>query len=108
MSFLRSIANMLTSAIERKRAEQDIEHLALHDPLTGLPNRELFRNHLYQELARLRRGRGMLALLLLDLDHFKDVNDTLGHPIGDRLLETVARRLKDCVREADAPATSSR
>ena len=89
MSFLRSIANMLTSAIERKRAEQDIEHLALHDPLTGLPNRELFRNHLYQELARLRRGRGMLALLLLDLDHFKDVNDTLGHPIGDRLLETV-------------------
>ncbi len=104
MSFLRSIANMLTSAIERKRAEQDIEHLALHDPLTGLPNRELFRNHLYQELARLRRGRGMLALLLLDLDHFKDVNDTLGHPIGDRLLETVARRLRDCVREVDAPA----
>ena len=104
MSFLRSIANMLTSAIERKQAEQDIEHLALHDTLTGLPNRELFRNHLQQELARLKRSRGLLALLLLDLDHFKDVNDTLGHPIGDRLLETVARRLKDCVREVDAPA----
>jgi len=104
LSFLRSIANMLTSAIERKRSEQDIEHLALHDPLTGLPNRELFRNHLHQELARLKRTQGMLALLLLDLDHFKDVNDTLGHPIGDRLLETVAQRLKDCVRAVDAPA----
>ncbi len=104
LSFLRSIANMLTSAIDRKRSEQDIEHLALHDPLTGLPNRELFRNHLHQELARVRRSHGMLALLLLDLDHFKDVNDTLGHPIGDRLLETVAHRLRDCVRAVDAPA----
>jgi diguanylate cyclase (GGDEF)-like protein len=104
INFIQSIANTLSAAIERKRAENDIERLALQDPLTGLPNRSVFRNHLYQELARIRRSRQMLAVLLLDLDNFKDVNDTLGHLMGDRLLIAVAERLKMCLRESDAPA----
>lgn len=104
VNFLQSIANMLAAAIERKGAEHDIQRLALRDSLTGLPNRELFREQLQQELAQTQRSRHMLAVLLLDLDNFKDVNDTLGHPIGDRLLVAVAKRLKSCLRAVDAPA----
>ena len=104
ISFLQSIANMLAAAIERKRAEQDIQKLALSDPLTGLPNRTLFRSQLQQQLIRLKRFPSTLAVLLIDLDNFKDVNDTLGHPAGDRLLVLVAERLKACLRETDAPA----
>jgi diguanylate cyclase (GGDEF)-like protein len=104
ISFLQSVANVLASAIERKRAEQEIQRLALQDPLTKLPNRVLFRNHLHQELNRTRRSQQICALLIIDLDHFKDINDTLGHPIGDRLLAAVAARLKASLRESDAPA----
>ena len=104
IAFLRSIANMLSAAIERKWAERDIQRLALQDPLTGLPNRSLFRSQLHQQLARANRSQRTLAVLLLDLDHFKDVNDTLGHPIGDRLLAAAAGRMKACLREADSPA----
>ena len=104
VSFLQSIAHMLAAAIERKQTEHDIQQLALRDPLTGLPNRGLLRDHVHQEVARTKRSGKMLALLLIDLDNFKDVNDTLGHPTGDRLLVAVAERLKTCLREADAPA----
>jgi diguanylate cyclase (GGDEF)-like protein len=104
ISFLQSIANVLAAAIERKRAEQEIQLLALQDPLTGLPNRVLFRNHLHQELIQTRRSHQICALLIIDLDHFKDINDTLGHPTGDRLLAAVAARLKASLRESDAPA----
>jgi diguanylate cyclase (GGDEF)-like protein len=104
ISFLESIANILVAAIERKRAEKEIEHLALQDMLTGLPNRTEFRNRFHQELARTKRAEQKLAVLLLDLDRFKDVNDTLGHPAGDQLLRGVAERLKFCLREEDAPA----
>ena len=104
IAFLKSIANMLSAAIERKWAEHDIQRLALQDPLTGLPNRSLFQRQLHQELARANRSQRRLAVLLLDLDHFKDVNDTLGHPIGDRLLTAAAGRMKACLREADSPA----
>jgi diguanylate cyclase (GGDEF)-like protein len=104
ISFLQSIANVLAAAIARKRAEQEVQLLALQDPLTGLPNRVLFRSQLDQELIRARRSKRMFAVLIIDLDHFKDVNDTLGHPIGDRLLAAVAARLKACLREMDAPA----
>lgn len=104
ISFLRSIANVLAAAIERKRAEQEIELLALQDPLTGLPNRALFRTHLHQELIRARRSQQICALLVIDLDHFKDINDTLGHPTGDRLLAAVAARLKGSLRQSDTPA----
>jgi diguanylate cyclase (GGDEF)-like protein len=79
-------------------------HLATHDTLTGLPNRALFHDRVEQELAWCRRDGSMLAILYLDLDRFKEVNDTLGHAAGDRLLIGVAGRLRTCVREADTLA----
>ncbi len=87
-----------------KLAEERIRALAYHDPLTGLPNRLLLHDRLRCALANARRGRGTLAVLFLDLDHFKYVNDSLGHAVGDRLLAEIARRLKDCVREVDTVA----
>jgi len=104
VNFLQSIAATLAAAIERKQAERDIQRLALEDALTGLPNRALFRDQMLKSLARVKRGGRLLALMLLDLDHFKDINDTLGHPIGDRLLGEVAARLRTCGREGEAPA----
>ena len=89
---------------ERKMAAQRISHLAHHDSLTGLPNRELFQERLRQSLAMCKRDKSKVALMFLDLDKFKDVNDTLGHHIGDVLLKAVARRLSRCVRETDTVA----
>jgi len=92
---------------ERRRAEARIAYMAHHDALTGLPNRLLFRERMEQELGRLDRKGGWLAVLCLDLDHFKNVNDTLGHPAGDMLLQAVAQRLRACVREPDTVARLS-
>lgn len=89
---------------ERKQAAARIHHLAHHDSLTGLPNRILFHDRLRLALAQSARTEKRLALMFLDLDKFKDVNDTLGHHIGDALLKAVARRLTDCVRESDTVA----
>jgi diguanylate cyclase (GGDEF)-like protein/PAS domain S-box-containing protein len=85
---------------ERKEAEARIVHMAHHDALTGLPNRSLFRDTLEAALARAARGDGF-ALLCLDLDRFKEVNDTLGHPVGDLLLREVTERLRAELRETD-------
>ena len=85
---------MLHDITDRKRAEDQVQHQATHDPLTGLPNRILFLNCLEQALLDGRRHHQPLAVLFLDLDRFKEVNDTLGHRVGDALLEAVAVRLK--------------
>jgi diguanylate cyclase (GGDEF)-like protein len=89
---------------ERRRAEARVAHMARHDALTDLPNRVLLAERLGQALAAARRHGEPLAVLCLDLDRFKQVNDTLGHPVGDALLRAVAERLKSCVREEDTVA----
>ena len=89
---------------ERRRAEAQIVFMAQHDALTGLPNRVLFSERVEQALAQAGRDRTNFAVLMLDLDRFKSVNDTLGHPVGDDLLRAVATRLNACVREVDTVA----
>ncbi|MCP1675227.1 diguanylate cyclase (GGDEF)-like protein/PAS domain S-box-containing protein [Natronocella acetinitrilica] len=89
---------------ERKHAEALIRYQAHHDLLTGLPNRALFKDRLRAGLARNQRSEERLAVLFLDLDRFKLVNDSMGHSFGDRLLECVARRLRECLREGDTLA----
>jgi diguanylate cyclase (GGDEF)-like protein/PAS domain S-box-containing protein len=86
---------------ERKRAEAQIARLAHYDPLTDLPNRVLFQKSLSEALARRARKGDALAVHFVDLDRFKTVNDTLGHPLGDALLKIAAERLRGCVREGD-------
>jgi diguanylate cyclase (GGDEF)-like protein/PAS domain S-box-containing protein len=89
---------------ESKGSEERIRHLAYYDVLTGLPNRSLFNDRLQQEMQRAQRGNRLLALLFLDLDRFKEVNDSMGHDIGDQLLKQVAERLQQCVRADDTVA----
>jgi len=89
---------------ERRKREEIIKHQAYHDTLTDLPNRQLFMNFLTLELSQARRNGKKLALLFLDLDGFKQINDRLGHSSGDRLLQEVAQRLKGCIRVSDTVA----
>ena len=86
---------------ERKRMEDAIRQQAYHDTLTGLPNRILFMDHLNLAISQAHRNKVLLAVLFLDLDRFKHINDAYGHDIGDALLKEVALRLKSCVRETD-------
>lgn len=91
-------------AIERKRHEQRLSYLANYDSLTGLVNRELFKERLGRALIRANRNNALVALFLIDLDRFKTINDTLGHDAGDELLIQVARRLEQCTRDEDTVA----
>ncbi len=86
---------------ERKKHEENVRHQAYHDALTGLPNRRLFHDRLTMALLQARREREMLAVMFLDLDHFKEINDTFGHDGGDLLLQEVATRLQKCIRQGD-------
>ncbi|MDR7306777.1 EAL domain-containing protein [Rhodoferax saidenbachensis] len=93
-----------TDITARKNAEALVRQHAYFDPLTGLPNRRMLRDRLEQEIKRSRRDNLQLAILFIDLDHFKAVNDTLGHDNGDLLLAEAAQRLRQCVRESDTVA----
>lgn len=89
---------------ERKRLEEEITHMAHHDMLTGLPNKRLFQDIVNLEMAQARRNRRRLALLFLDLDRFKEINDTFGHNAGDELLREVSKRIRTEIRKSDVAA----
>jgi len=101
VNFLQSVGNILAVAIERKNAEDRLAYLAQFDALTGLPNRHLFLNRLTLTMAHARRSGLPMAMLFIDLDRFKLVNDTQGHSAGDKLLKEAARRLTQCIRSGD-------
>ncbi len=86
---------------ERLHAEERARHLSLHDALTGLPNRRLLQDRLVQALAQARRESWQVAVMFIDLDRFKNINDTLGHAVGDEVLREMARRLRNAVRDSD-------
>ncbi len=105
------ICSICTDITERKQAEDALReqqsrlnYMAFHDALTGLPNRALFYDRLNHGLARAKRSGGKLVAMLLDLDRFKYINDSLGHDAGDLLLKTISQRLKECVRDMDTVA----
>ncbi|MGC2518185.1 MAG: PAS domain S-box protein [Burkholderiales bacterium] len=101
VSFMETMANILAVAIERKHSEQQVAYLAQFDTLTGLPNRHLFHDRLAQGMALSKRNDWSMAVLFIDLDRFKLVNDTLGHSAGDKLLKEAATRLGQCIRGSD-------
>jgi diguanylate cyclase (GGDEF)-like protein/PAS domain S-box-containing protein len=94
----------ITDITEQRRVEEQVRHMAHHDALTQLPNRSLLQDRVGQAIARAKRNRELLALLFIDLDRFKTINDSLGHSVGDRLLQAVAARLLGCTRAADTVA----
>jgi PAS domain S-box-containing protein len=98
------IQGALFDITKRKEAEENIAFLAYHDPLTGLANRKLFEEMLSTAIARARRRDLFMAVLFMDLDDFKQVNDSLGHDVGDLLLKEVSRRLQTATRETDVVA----
>jgi diguanylate cyclase (GGDEF)-like protein len=104
VNFMQAIANVLANAIERRRAEERTQHEALHDSLTCLPNRNLFLDRLQHALTTAARRQTAIAVLFLDLDQFKLVNDSLGHAAGDELLAAVAPRIEQALRPGDTVA----
>ena len=103
-SFVQMQEEIVEHLEELSRSRNALEHLARHDPLTGLPNRRVFFERLEHALAAARRSAKPLAVLFVDLDHFKQLNDSLGHSIGDRVLQAVANLLRSATRESDTVA----
>ena len=102
--FVEAVAHVIGGALDRAATEDELRRRALEDPLTGLANRALLANQLDAELRHARRLGDRVCVLMLDVDRFKDVNDTLGHSAGDTLLRKLAARLSSCVREEDLVA----
>ena len=101
---LQFVSTQIATVIEHQQMQARLQHMAQYDQLTDLPNRSLLHDRLKSALSTARREHGQLSLLYIDLDKFKQVNDTLGHGIGDLLLQETASRLKSCVRESDTVA----
>jgi diguanylate cyclase (GGDEF)-like protein/PAS domain S-box-containing protein len=101
IKLMEFVSQQIATAIERKQAEEKLKFLSLYDPLTKLPNRVLFYDRMSQEIAYAKREHKKFALMFLDLDNFKKVNDQFGHDIGDQLLQEVAKKLNELLREAD-------
>jgi diguanylate cyclase (GGDEF)-like protein len=104
LAFLQAVANVLADAINRLYAEEDVRHQTLHDALTGLPNRVLFSDRLEHAIAVARREPAPLSVLMIDLNHFKEINDTLGHSTGDQVLREIGPRLTPLLRAGDTLA----
>ena len=101
VNLISSMSSHLGWVIKRKQIEETIQQMAYNDTLTSLPNRLQFKDRLTLELAHARRNKTMLAVMFLDLDRFKVINDTLGHAVGDQMLHGIAWRLRSCMRETD-------
>jgi diguanylate cyclase (GGDEF)-like protein len=100
----RANASLREEVARRSRAEEELRRMAMHDALTGLPNRVVMKERLSSAVVHARESGAMVGLCLVDLNEFKAVNDTYGHPVGDRLLQEIAQRLRGCVRDTDAVA----
>ena len=104
LGLIAKTSRLAAIAIEQRQLTDKLAYQAQHDTLTGLPNRALFEDRLQRALAMARRQGWLAAVLFVDLDRFKQINDTLGHPVGDALLQQVARRLENCIRRTDTLA----
>ncbi|MDH5508372.1 MAG: sensor domain-containing diguanylate cyclase [Anaerolineae bacterium] len=98
---METIANHVTATLKQKRAEENLQYLATHDRLTGLPNRTFFQEYFTRAIGLASRRQQILALLFVDLDGFKEINDEYGHLVGDEVLKVVAQRLRACMRQSD-------
>ena len=104
LGFVEAVAHVLSGAVQRHRSEEELRYQSLHDPLVGLPNRVLLLDRVERALQRLGRHEGSIAVIFLDLDRFKLINDSLGHEAGDQLLQAVVPRLRGVLRENDTLA----